>query len=77
MSSHAPAPGAHYFVPQPSRHPAMASFGLLFVILGAGQWVNGVAWGKYALAFGMVVVMAITMAGYYVLLRRSERWLRG
>ena len=29
------------------------------------------------LAFGMVVVMAITMAGYYVLLRRSERWLRG
>ena len=30
----------------------------------------------YALAFGMVVVMAISMIIYYVLRRRSERWLR-
>jgi putative spermidine/putrescine transport system permease protein len=30
----------------------------------------------YALAFGMVVVMAITMAAYYFLRRRSERWLK-
>jgi len=30
----------------------------------------------YALALGMVVVMAISMAIYYVLRRRSERWLR-
>ena len=59
MSSHAPAPGAHYFVPQPSRHPAFAAFGLLFVILGAGQWVNGVAWGKYALAFGLVWFLGV------------------
>ncbi|MDP2367037.1 cytochrome c oxidase subunit 3 [Rhodoferax sp.] len=59
MSSHAPAPGAHYFVPQPSRHPAFASFGLLFVIFGAGQWVNGVDWGKYVLAFGMVWFLGV------------------
>jgi putative spermidine/putrescine transport system permease protein len=30
----------------------------------------------YALALGMVVVMAISMAGYYLLRRRSERWIR-
>jgi putative spermidine/putrescine transport system permease protein len=30
----------------------------------------------YALAMGMVVVMAITMTIYYFLRRRSERWLR-
>lgn len=30
----------------------------------------------YALALGMVVVMAISMAIYYLLRRRSERWLR-
>ncbi|MCI0555687.1 MAG: ABC transporter permease subunit [Anaerolineae bacterium] len=30
----------------------------------------------YALAFGMVVVMAVTMSAYYLLRRRSERWLR-
>ena len=30
----------YYYVPGPSRHPVMASIGLFFVILGAGQWVN-------------------------------------
>ena len=30
----------------------------------------------YALAIGMVVVMSVMMAIYYVLRRRSERWLR-
>jgi cytochrome c oxidase subunit 3 len=31
----------------------MAALGLFFVILGAGQWVNGAEWGKYSLMFGM------------------------
>ncbi|MBC7436832.1 MAG: cytochrome c oxidase subunit 3 [Bdellovibrionales bacterium] len=44
----------YYFVPQPSRHPAFASFGLLLVIFGAAQWINGVQWGMYVLAAGMV-----------------------
>ena len=43
----------YYFVPGPSRHPVMASFGLFFVILGAGQWINGAQWGAYSLAFGL------------------------
>jgi putative spermidine/putrescine transport system permease protein len=30
----------------------------------------------YAMAVGMIIVMAIMMAIYYVLRRRSERWLR-
>ncbi|MCJ7800095.1 MAG: cytochrome c oxidase subunit 3 [Polaromonas sp.] len=44
----------YYFVPGPSRHPVMAAIGLFFVILGATQWVNGVGWGAWAVAFGMV-----------------------
>ena len=36
--------------PQPSRHPVMAAFGLFFVILGAGQWINGAGWGAYVAA---------------------------
>ena len=32
----------------------MAAAGLFFVILGAGQWINGSGWGKYAFASGMV-----------------------
>jgi putative spermidine/putrescine transport system permease protein len=30
----------------------------------------------YALAMGMVVIMSISIAGYSLLQRRSERWLR-
>jgi putative spermidine/putrescine transport system permease protein len=30
----------------------------------------------YALAMGMVIVMAVAMTAYYFLRRRSERWLR-
>lgn len=44
----------YYYVPAPSRHPVMTSIGLFFVILGAGQWVNGHGWGAYALLFGLL-----------------------
>ena len=30
----------------------------------------------YALALGMVVIMALAIAGYTVLQRKTERWLR-
>jgi len=44
----------HYFVPAPSRHPVMASAGLLMVIFGAGQWVNGHGWAAYLVLFGLL-----------------------
>ena len=44
----------YYFVPGPSRHPIMAAIGLLFVIFGAGQWINGHGWGAYLLLFGLL-----------------------
>lgn len=50
-ASHGATP--YYFVPGLSRHPFMSAVGLFFVILGAGQWINGSAWGMYALIFGM------------------------
>jgi cytochrome c oxidase subunit III len=46
---------AYYYVPAPSRHPALATIGLFFVILGAGQWVNGHGWGAYSLVFGLAM----------------------
>jgi putative spermidine/putrescine transport system permease protein len=40
-----------------------------------GDVLHNVGLG-YALALGMIVVMAVSMAGYYLLRRRSERWIR-
>ncbi|MDB5752194.1 MAG: ctaE [Ramlibacter sp.] len=40
MSSSTTGATPYYFVPQPSRHPAMASFGLFWINFGAAQWIN-------------------------------------
>jgi cytochrome c oxidase subunit III len=45
----------YYFVPAPSRHPVLVATGLFFVILGAGQWVNGHGWGAWALLGGFAL----------------------
>jgi cytochrome c oxidase subunit 3 len=45
----------YYFVPAPSRFPVLAATGLFFVILGAGQWVNGHEWGAYSLIGGFAL----------------------
>ena len=45
----------NYFIPTPSRHPASAAFGLLLVIFGASQWINGAGWAAWVLLAGFVV----------------------
>jgi cytochrome c oxidase subunit 3 len=65
----------HYFVPAPSRHPVMASIGLFFVILGAGQWVNGHGWGAYSVLFGLLI-WAFTLTQWFGdAIRESESGL--
>jgi cytochrome c oxidase subunit 3 len=54
----------YYFVPAPSRHPAMAALGLFLVILGAAQWVNGHGWGAWSLLAGLLV-WAVTLAQWF------------
>jgi len=51
---------------------------LVTVLIGSqikGDVLHNVGLG-YALAFGMVIIMSLSMAIYYALRRRSERWLR-
>ena len=45
----------YYFVPQPSRYPALVALGMFFVILGAAYWVNGHGWGPYAFLLGLII----------------------
>ena len=54
MSSTPYGTAPYYFVPGPSAYPVMAAIGLFFVILGAGQWINGHEWGAWSLAAGMI-----------------------
>jgi cytochrome c oxidase subunit 3 len=72
MSSATHGGTPYYFVPGPSRHPAMAAFGLFFVILGAGQWVNGADWGKYSLFFGLLFWLGVLYQWFRDAIAESE-----
>ena len=72
MSSTSHGSTPYYYVPHASRHPAMAALGLFFVILGAGQWVNGVAWGKYSLFFGLAFWLGVLYQWFGDAIAESE-----
>jgi len=77
MSSAAHTGTPYYFVPAPSAYPVMTSVGLFFVILGAGQWINGSGWGAWSLAFGMVWWLTVLFFWFRAAVRESEGGLYG
>ncbi|MBY0467699.1 MAG: cytochrome c oxidase subunit 3 [Burkholderiaceae bacterium] len=54
----------YYFIPEPSRFPVLTALGLFLVILGAGQWVNGVSWGSYLTLAGLAT-WAFVLQGWF------------
>lgn len=72
MSSHAHGATPYYFVPGPSRHPALAALGLFFVFFGAAQWINGADWGKYSLMLGMVIWLGVLFQWFSQAVSESE-----
>jgi cytochrome c oxidase subunit 3 len=72
MSSTTHGGTPYYYVPGPSRHPVMASIGLFFVILGAGQWINGSGWGKYSLLLGLVWWLVVLYQWFREAIAESE-----
>jgi cytochrome c oxidase subunit III len=54
----------HYFIPQPSRHPVLVAVSMLFVIFGAGQWVNGASWGQF-FVFGGFAMWAVILFQWF------------
>ena len=62
----------YYFVPAPSRHPAMTALGLGLLILGAGQWVNGSGWAKWLVLAGIVIWLATLFVWFRDAIGESE-----
>jgi cytochrome c oxidase subunit 3 len=74
-ATHGAAP--YYFVPGPSRHPVMAAIGLFFLILGAGQWINGASWGAYSLFFGLFWWLVVLFQWFSQAVSESEGGMYG
>ena len=73
MAATTPAGTApYYFVPTPSRYPVQEAFGLLLVIYGAGQWVNGAAWAKWVLLVGVVIWLGVLFQWFSTAIGESE-----
>ncbi len=62
----------HYFIPSPSRFPVMMAFGLLLVIYGAGQWVNGAGWAKWVLLVGLATWLSVMFQWFSQAISESE-----
>ena len=77
MSAATPQHGAapYYFVPAPSRFPVLVSVGMFFLILGAGQWINGHEWGKYSLLLGLVWWLFILQQWFRAAIAESQSGL--
>jgi cytochrome c oxidase subunit 3 len=72
MSSSQPGVVPNYYVPEPSRHPAFASFGLLLILFGASQWINGTDWAKWVLAVGMLWLFTVLFQWFRDAVNESE-----
>ncbi len=62
LTQHAKAP--YYFIPAPSRWPAVGSIAMLLVITGASLTVNAYRPGPWLLALGLLV-LAYMMFGWF------------
>ena len=62
----------YYFVPAPSRHPALTAASLLAVIFGASQWVNGAAWGKWFVLCGFAMWAVVLFQWFRDAIGESE-----
>ena len=67
----------YYFVPAPSRHPVMAAIGLLAMIFGGSQWVNGTDWAKYLVLGGLLWLFVVLRQWFGQAVGESEGGLYG
>jgi cytochrome c oxidase subunit 3 len=64
-----------YFIPGPSRWPVLAGVALLFAMMGASAWVNGMAWGKFTNIAGIIFFLVVLYGWFGDAIKESESGL--
>ncbi len=64
-----------YFVPAPSGHPAATAFGLLLVIFGGSQWINGAGWAAWVVLAGFAIWAFVLQQWFRRAISESEHGL--
>jgi len=65
----------YYFVPAPSRFPALTALGMLLVIFGASQWINGASWASWVLLAGLATWLFILQQWFRQSISESQSGL--
>ncbi len=65
----------YYFIPNPSRHPAMTALGMFLIFFGAAQWMNGVGWGSYVFVLGLATWLTVLFQWFRQAVGESESGL--
>jgi len=71
-ATHQTGAAPYYFVPAPSRHPALAATALLCIIFGAGQWVNGNSPFKWLVLAGFAILFVVLFQWFRDAIGESE-----
>jgi cytochrome c oxidase subunit III len=71
-ATHPTGAAPHYFVPAPSRHPALTAVSMLLIIFGAGQWVNGNPSFKWLVLAGFAALFVVLFQWFRDAIGESE-----
>lgn len=67
----------YYFVPAPSQFPVLTAVGMLLIIFGAGQWVNGHGWAAWVTLAGLLFWAWVMQGWFRQAISESEGGLYG
>ena len=72
MSASADSSALHYFVPDPSKWPAVGAVAMVFTTFGAAGTVNEMSWGPYGLLIGFAILVYMLFGWFTQVAHESE-----
>ena len=70
MSAHAPD---HYYVPHGSHWPIVGSVGLLFLMVGVSNWLNGAELGFWIMLFGFATLITMVVGWFSTVIGENQQ----
>ena len=71
-ATHQPGAAPYYFVPAPSRHPALTAAAMLLIVFGGGQWINGNSAFKWLVLIGFASLFVVLFQWFRDAIGESE-----
>jgi cytochrome c oxidase subunit 3 len=61
----------HYYLPEPSHWPILASAALFCIFFGAANWLHGVGFAPYLFGFGFMVLIYVIFGWFGTVVREN------